>query len=871
MLNMFSTKNAEATSGSPANNRRFLSRVFALGAFAVITALVPPMASAGDEKLREKVDFPSVRLNKHEHGDAAIRALGSKLPDVAKWYHKTPEEFSKTLRNDRAARIDRDGRMFFVEETATPQQGTATGGTDATVSGALLPLDQTFRLHSRPGAQRVIYLDFNGYVATGTAWNSAYGISAIDAPPFDLDGDPTTFSTTELQRIQYIWQRVAEDYAPFDVDVTTEEPLADALTRTSASDLTFGTRAVITKDWTANTANPCNCGGFAYVGVFDDTTEFYKPAYIFYNNLGAGHEKYVSEAISHEVGHNLGLSHDGTTTGTAYYAGHGSGATGWAPIMGVGYYQSLVQWSKGEYPNANNTEDDLARIPLFGVPLRADDHGDTFATATQLTASTTAGVTTLRGDGVISSRADVDMFQFSSGPGAMTLNVNSAARSPNLDLSASVYDANGVLLATSNPVDTLNAAIVVNSPATGTYYLKVDGVGKGDLATGYSDYASLGQYVISGSVTAADSQPPVALAAATPTSGTGPLTVNFSSVGSYDPDGSAITYSWNFGDGSAVSIAANPTHVYAAGNFTATLTVTDASGAATTASVLIKVTANQAPIALASATPTSGTDPLTVNFSSAGSYDPEGGAIAYKWNFGDGSVVSTAANPTHVYAAGNFTATLTVTDAAGLATTASVLIKVTANQAPIALASATPTSGTDPLTVNFSSAGSYDPDGSAITYKWNFGDGSAVSTAANPAHVYTAGSYTATLTVTDASGLATAASLLITVTPKAAVTVHVEKISMSLLVKRNGINATAAILITNASGNVISGATVSGNWSGVVSGAATATTNRKGLALVKSPATKSRGTFTFTVTGVSFSGASYDAAQNKLTSNSIVY
>lgn len=784
MLQYFKAMHLRGTSRDATQQRFGALTTIAAMALAGMSCLTPAAASAHEEKLRSAENFPSMRLNRHEQGEAAIRALGNKLPDVAKWYHKTPDELSKTLRSDRAARIDRDGRMYYVEQTAAaPQQGTATGGTSATVSGALLPLDQTFLLHSHPGAQRVIYLDFNGYLATGTAWNSSYGLSAIDAPAFDLDGDPTTFSTAELQRIQYIWQRVAEDYVPFDVDITTEEPPADALTRSSSSDLTFGTRAVITKDWTANTANPCSCGGFAYVGVFDDTTEFYKPAFIFYNNLGSGNEKYVAEAISHEVGHNLGLSHDGTTTGSAYYAGHGSGATGWAPIMGVGYYQSLVQWSKGEYPNANNTEDDLARIPMFGAPLRADDHGDTFATATPLTAATAAGVTALNGDGVINTRTDVDMFSFVSGAGTITLNVNPAARSANLDINAELYDANGVLVAASNPLDALTSGISA-SVTGGTYYLKIDGVGKGDLSTGYSDYASLGQYIVSGSVPAAGGQAPIAIAAATPISGTAPLTVNFSSAGSYDPDGSAIAYSWNFGDGSAVSTAANPAHVYAAGSFTATLTVTDASGATGKATVLINATANQAPIAIASATPTSGTAPLTVNFSSTGSYDPEGSAISYSWNFGDGSAVSTAANPAHVYAAGN---------------------------------------------------------------------------------------YTATLTVTDASGAATAATLLISVVPNTTRTIHVEKISMSLSIKRSGTRATATVTVTDANGKAISGATVSGSWSGVVSSAASANTNTRGQAKINSPSTKSRGTFTFTVTGVSLSGASYDAAQNKQTSSSIVY
>ena len=69
----------------------------------------------------------------------------------------------------------------------------------------------------------MLYLDFNGAVVTGSAWNNFYGSADIIAP-FNLDGDPNTFNATELQRILNIWKRVAEDYSPFDVDVSIEEP-----------------------------------------------------------------------------------------------------------------------------------------------------------------------------------------------------------------------------------------------------------------------------------------------------------------------------------------------------------------------------------------------------------------------------------------------------------------------------------------------------------------------------------------------------------------------------------------------------------------------------------------------------------------------
>jgi PKD repeat protein len=175
---------------------------------------------------------------------------------------------------------------------------------------------------------------------------------------------------------------------------------------------------------------------------------------------------------------------------------------------------------------------------------------------------------------------------------------------------------------------------------------------------------------------------------------------------------------------------------------------------------------NQAPVAVASATPLSGTAPLVVNFTGSNSTD-DVAVTGYSWNFGDGSPTATTANPSHTYStAGSYTAVLTVTDGGGLTNTASINITVSnppVNQAPVAVASATPLSGTAPLNVNFT--GSASTDDVAVTgYSWNFGDGSPVVTTANATHTYSsAGSYTAVLTVTDGSGLQDTESISITV------------------------------------------------------------------------------------------------------------
>jgi PKD repeat protein len=259
-------------------------------------------------------------------------------------------------------------------------------------------------------------------------------------------------------------------------------------------------------------------------------------------------------------------------------------------------------------------------------------------------------------------------------------------------------------------------------------------------------------------------RPPVPHMTATPTSGKAPLTVSFGSAGTTDPDGTVAAYDWDFGDGSPHSSSTSPTHRYdTVGTFTARLTVTDDLYATASITTTITTLTNVAPLAHASGTPISGTAPLTVNFSSAGSTDPDGTVVFYVWNFGDGSAVDSQPNPTHTYAPGNFVATLTVTDNNGAHGTATVPITST-NVAPTASAAATPSSGVAPLAVTFSSSGSVDPDGTIVTYSWDFGDGSAVDSSPNPSHTYAAGTYTATLTVTDNNGAHGTATVSVTAT-----------------------------------------------------------------------------------------------------------
>ena len=447
--------------------------------------------------------FPAIQLPAAVQGEAAINTLSNQLPAIAAFYRKTPEELQRLLRRDRSLWVDRSGRLFYVCDAGTPPPAPPQSGANASPPvDQLQPLDQTFLLHSKPGANHLIYLDFVGFTISGTAWNANNnGGADIVAPPWDTDGNPGSFSNGELTAIQQIWLRVSEDYSLYDVDVTTEYPGEAALTRSSGGDQQFGTRALISPIGSFF-GNP---GGIAYIGVYDDVGDFYKPALIFPENL-ANSEKDIAEAISHEVGHNLGLSHDGQDIGPThveYYQGQGN----WAPIMGVGYYRPISQWSKGEYPNPSNIEDDLTVITQNGLTYRVDDFGNTIGSATALFG------TSIVTNGIIERTNDVDFFSFQTGAGTAQITATPSERGANLHILLSVYDGGGILITNADVADDANGvhpvafSLVLGS---GTYYVSVGGIGSGDpLTTGYTEYGSLGQYSLTISVPSSGSWLPM--------------------------------------------------------------------------------------------------------------------------------------------------------------------------------------------------------------------------------------------------------------------------------------------------------------------------------------------------------------------------
>jgi PKD repeat protein len=328
-----------------------------------------------------------------------------------------------------------------------------------------------------------------------------------------------------------------------------------------------------------------------------------------------------------------------------------------------------------------------------------------------------------------------------------------------------------------------------------------DGVEKGAFATEV-------RAQLAGSGTSTN-QPPVANASATPTSGATPLTVAFSSSGSSDADGSIASYAWDLdGDGQFDdSTAANPSYRYeSAGVYVTKLRVTDNQGA-TDVSDPVTITASTSPPS-GSVEKAQG-KPSAASSSESSSFGPQyanDGNLSTRWSslFSDGQwwrvdlggsrtldavevtfnrwawpktyTVETSADASTwtlvasetLSAPGTKTSTFPVRSAryvritgvtrgtsAGTSIEEAKVYGPSENKAPVAKASATPTSGTVPLAVSFSSAGSSDADGSIAAYAWDLdGDGQYDdSSAQNPSSTYSnAGTYTARLRVTDNQG-----------------------------------------------------------------------------------------------------------------------
>ena len=409
-------------------------------------------------------------------GQKAIDKLGARLDKVATDAGVSKVQLKEMLLEDTTLEVTDSGNLQVGDTLGS-------GGTGATVttgsSNTLIwPVGNTLFLHSRASSPLKIYLDFNGNNTVGTQWNSDYGLAKISTPVWGRDNDSTTFNTSEAAAIQQAFASVSEDFAPFNVDVTTQDPGVEGLRKTSSADTAYGIRVVVGR----NTWMPVNNSGYAKFYSFVWNTD--TPAFCF---ADAGTPtKQIAECISHETGHTVGLLHDGQTiNGVEYYPGHGT----WAPIMGNSYGRPVTQWSRGQYPYANNTQDDLTIIGSY-LGWVADDYVGTTATTATLPAGTTRSGRISWGSG------EYDAFKFSLTT-TRSLNIQTweayQAVDPNLNMRMQLTNSAGTVITTSSPSGNTRTNTTVTLKA-GTYYVFLDGVGEGNTTTGYTNYGSMGYY-----------------------------------------------------------------------------------------------------------------------------------------------------------------------------------------------------------------------------------------------------------------------------------------------------------------------------------------------------------------------------------------
>jgi PKD repeat protein len=589
----------------------------------------------------------------------------------------------------------------------------------------------------------------------------------------DYDNDPANFSSFERAVIGLTWASVAEDFAPFHVDVTTEEPVLDDIVKTDIHDYRYGIRVVITPDAFRE------AGGVAFLNSFGVPID--NPAFAFTANYDYDDSAII---ISHEAGHALGLDHDGTST-AEYYVGH----DGWGPIMGAAYGAAIQQWSKGEYWDANNKEDDTAIIAENAQPV-TDDAPDSRELSGVLPASSFVGT--------ISTPADKDWYKVTLNSQSLSISVapplatdpysaNQTWVAANLDPAVELWKGGTLVERLDQPGVTISKSFTGLTP--GTYYLMVEGVGFSDpMDDGYSDYGSLGNYLLSTTgdvVTSARAD-----GAATASTGEArpgvPVTFTASSP---SHDLSDLNLAWTFSDGSA-STAATPTvDMPRQGALTALLTATTSEGTITYASVTVQPFL-KAPVVRGIDCDGSGLPAGTWVMCRAYAYDPDatdpdpfGWNMTYRWVSSSGETSDSDLGWFSPQTAGVYTATVTVTDPDGLTVTDSVEFTLTPNTPPVfTTTSFSSTSFVSPSSVTFTArATDAESKPSSILYFWDFPDDSYTTGASVRKVLKGSGPQSVVVTAIDESGLRVSRTLVVTLKPNTAPLVSSASVSAATM------------------------------------------------------------------------------------------
>ncbi len=266
-------------------------------------------------------------------------------------------------------------------------------------------------------------------------------------------------------------------------------------------------------------------------------------------------------------------------------------------------------------------------------------------------------------------------------------------------------------------------------------------------------------------------QPPTAVFSFNPGAPLVGTIVTFDASASSDPDGTIVSYSWNFGDGQS-GTGVTVQHAYSVpGTYTVQLTVVDNDGASdsTTYQVTVTQAVNTPPNAVFTYSPHSPSPGAWIHFDASGSSDADGTIVSYSWNFGDGSSGSGVSLYHRYTSAGTYTVRLTVRDNNGATDTTTKSVVVAAATPPPVAEAGGPYTGTVGQPLTFDGTGS---TGLISQYVWNFGDGHAAQ-GATVTHTYSApGTYTVTLTVSGPGGQSTDTAQVVISQPYPALSVQ---------------------------------------------------------------------------------------------------
>ncbi|MEN9867527.1 MAG: hypothetical protein RL748_3117 [Pseudomonadota bacterium] len=327
------------------------------------------------------------------------------------------------------------------------------------------------KLESRPGSPYVFYLNTTA-VMSGT----------------------TPLNGVTKENMYRAWQSIADQYSMLQLNVTTNRAVYDAAK--SANVLRTGIINFINQDGRS----------FAPVHSFGTTS-----AGTLYRNPSSGFDYGYGIGMTgaHEVGHQMGMLHDGGGSGGEYF--EGIAAYQWGPIMGNywqggGWANQLFTWSRGEYNTASNREDDLKIMTVDeAVPYVADDN----ASGKALVVGSNGAVEPTSNWGQIERNSDSDSFTFTLGAaGSVSLRIDPIEYLRMLDVEASIVNSAGTVVASSNKAVHRSAEFTNLSLPAGSYRLVIKGGAEGTPANGFSSYSSLGYYAIKGTIGGSVVEPP---------------------------------------------------------------------------------------------------------------------------------------------------------------------------------------------------------------------------------------------------------------------------------------------------------------------------------------------------------------------------